>query len=103
MEEKSLIYKDIQFLKVDVNALEELAEKTGVIVDKGYTVPTFQLYKNGIKIGDDLQRAYKKVELEELIKKFSSFSNILTEPHNKVRITESKRTTNKKSNTCVCL
>ena len=65
MEEKSLIYKDIQFLKVDVDDREDVAELTGVTVKKSYSVPTFQLYQNGIKIGNDLFGAQKKDELEE--------------------------------------
>ena len=87
-------------MRVDVDDQNELAEKTGVIVKEGYYVPTFQLYKNGIKIGDDLQRADKKTELEEMIKKYSSCLTSLSE--NKV-ISGQNRNISKKSTTCVCL
>ena len=63
-----------------------MAELTGVTVKKSYTVPTFQLYQNGTKIGNDLQDARKKDELEELIKMFSSFSLTLNEKENSERI-----------------
>lgn len=75
-----------------------------MIINKGYTVPTFQLYKNGIKIGDDLQRADKKPELENLIKQFSSFSTPVTvENHKPKDYSDENKKITKKSSTCVCL
>ncbi|KAF5312172.1 hypothetical protein D9619_002446 [Psilocybe cf. subviscida] len=40
-------HKDVEFYKVDVDEQEEIAAKVGI-----RAMPTFQLYKGGVKIND---------------------------------------------------
>ena len=61
-EAMSLKYKDLAFMKIDVDEAEEITSSCGV-----NKMPTFQMYKSGIKI-DELVGA-SKVRLEEMIVK----------------------------------
>ena len=61
-EELSKTYKSIQFLKVDVDELDEVTEKAGVSA-----MPSFFVYKNGAVV-DQLVGASKE-KLEAMVKK----------------------------------
>lgn len=63
-ERLSQIYSSIQFLKVDVDELDDVANNAGV-----EAMPTFKIYKDG-KQADELVGASKE-KLEEFIKKHS--------------------------------
>ncbi|KAL3869267.1 hypothetical protein ACJMK2_041971 [Sinanodonta woodiana] len=62
LERMSEEYTDMIFLKVDVDEVEEVALKCGISA-----MPTFQLYKNGVKI-DELIGA-NETKLKEMIEK----------------------------------
>lgn len=47
IDEMSETYKNITFLKVDVDAVASVATKVGISA-----MPTFHIYKNGVKKGE---------------------------------------------------
>lgn len=65
-EDLSKIYTDVQFLKVDVDNLPDVASKAGV-----RSMPTFVLYKNGQKTDEILEGANKN-RLKMIIESNSS-------------------------------
>lgn len=67
-EDMSKIYTDVQFLKVDVDVLPDLAGKAGV-----RSMPTFIVYKNGVKSGEFLEGANKN-KLKTIVESHSSMN-----------------------------
>ncbi|RNA22861.1 thioredoxin [Brachionus plicatilis] len=67
-EDLAKIYTDVQFLKVDVDNLSDVAGKAGV-----RSMPTFVVYKNGAKSEDILEGANKN-KLNMIIQSHSSIS-----------------------------
>lgn len=63
-ERLSGVYTSVQFLKVDVDELSDVAGNAGV-----RAMPTFKIYVNGSQV-DELVGASKD-KLEELIKKYA--------------------------------
>merc|ERR1712032_506868 len=61
-EELSASYSNIEFVKVDVDELEDVAAECGISA-----MPTFQVWSNGAKIDELVGASADK--LEELIKK----------------------------------
>nr|XP_023654104.1 thioredoxin [Paramormyrops kingsleyae] len=55
-------YQNVVFLKVDVDEAQDVASSCGVSC-----MPTFQFYKNGVKIGEF--SGADKNKLEEMVKK----------------------------------
>ncbi|KAJ3321164.1 Cytoplasmic thioredoxin isoenzyme 2 [Blyttiomyces sp. JEL0837] len=51
--------QDINFTKVDVEELPEIAEEAGI-----RAMPTFQLYKDGVKVGEIVGANPTKLEAE---------------------------------------
>jgi thioredoxin 1 len=67
-EQLSKKHTDVQFIKVDVDVLGEVAQEAGI-----RAMPTFLIYKDGQKTGDKLEGADQK-HLVELVKKFSKIA-----------------------------
>ncbi|RNA11463.1 cytosolic thioredoxin Trx1 [Brachionus plicatilis] len=64
LEQLSKDYTSIQFIKVDVDELEEISSEAGVSA-----MPSFYVYKDG-KVVDQLVGASKE-KLEAMVKKFA--------------------------------
>eukprot|EP00128_Syssomonas_multiformis_P016703 Colp12_sorted_trinity150504_noHs@25385 len=60
LEELSKEYANVQFIKVDVDELEDLTAKCGISA-----MPTFQFYKNGNKVAE--LTGANKTKLKELV------------------------------------
>lgn len=78
-EDMSKIYTDIQFLKVDVDILPELAGKAGV-----RSMPTFVVYKNGVKSEEFLEGANKN-KLKMIVESHSSINGYPNQAQNAPR------------------
>ncbi len=79
-KELSCIYSDIQFIKLDVDRLSEIAKNANV-----RAMPTFIIYKNGIQTNDIVKGADDE-KLKKLIQSLSSKH----ESNSKIDSTENK-------------
>jgi thioredoxin 1 len=71
-EQLSLKHTDVQFVKVDVDVLGDVAQEVGI-----RAMPTFVLFRNGVKTGERVEGA-SKAGIVELIRKCSRIAPAIT-------------------------